>query len=119
MNSSILMDVRGALGLLVEDDAFDSEIIMHVNSALAILRQNGVGLPTYVTDISTLWSSFVDPEQVEGNLVFPMVKTYVFLKTKLLFDPPPPSNVTYVNESVSELLWRLREEYMEGDKYAQ
>lgn len=108
---SILGSVRDAMGLGIEDDSFDSELLMHINAALLTLNQNGVGKTTIVKDTDTDWDSFKDPEQVEGNKLFDMVPLFVFLRTKILFDPPPPSNVKYMDDAVNEALWRLREEY--------
>ncbi|MEG0239499.1 MAG: hypothetical protein RR643_05045 [Anaerorhabdus sp.] len=108
---SILESIRGACGLDTSDESFDMELIMHINSALATLNQNGVGLSISVSDTTQLWESFKDPTQTNGNELFEMVKHYVFVKTKLLFDPPPPSNVQYISEAANEDLWRLRETF--------
>lgn len=109
--TSILGSVRDAMGLGIEDDSFDSELLMHINAALLTLNQNGVGKTTIVKDADANWESFKDPEQEEGNKLFDMVPLFVFLRTKILFDPPPPSNVKYMDDAVNEALWRLREEY--------
>lgn len=109
--SSILEDVRKAVGLEQDDTSFDSELKLHVNSALATLNQNGVGRTTIVNDASVTWADLKDPLQLVGNEVFEQVKLFVFLKTKILFDPPPPSNIPYVAEATNEVLWRLREAY--------
>lgn len=109
--TSILGSVRDAMGLGIEDDSFDSELLMHINAALLTLNQNGVGKTTIVKDADADWESFKDPEQEEGNKLFDMVPLFVFLRTKILFDPPPPSNVKYMDDAVNEALWRLREEY--------
>ena len=110
-NESILKDVRGALGLDSEDDSFDSEIKLHVNSALATLNQNGVGKEILVNGGEETWDDFRDDTQRESNYMFQQVKLYVFTKVKLLFDPPPPSTAGYMKEATEELLWRLRESY--------
>lgn len=108
---SILETVRGALGLDVKDSSFDNEIVVHINSAIATLNQNGVGLPIVVTDDTQLWEEFKDPAQAISNLMFEQSKMYVFIRTKILFDPPPPSNIKYMAEAAEETLWRLRETY--------
>lgn len=108
---SILETVRGAIGLNKDDASFDDELKIHINLALATLVQNGVGVPMVVEDDTQTWGDFKDPTQTEGNQVFEMVKTYVFVKTKLLFDPPPPSTVRYMAEAADETLWRLRASY--------
>ena len=115
MEDSIIKTVRTALGLNAEDTSFDSELFLHINSTLATLNQNGIGLQTSVSDDTTEWNDFKDPSQLEGNKNFEQVKLYVFLKTKIVFDPPPPSNIHYFNEIIIETLWRLRELYKENE----
>lgn len=115
MEGSIIETVRNALGLSEHDTAFDSELYLHINSALASLNQNGIGLPMVVKDDTTEWEHFMNPEQLKGNENFEQVKLYVFLKTKIIFDPPPPSNIHYFNEIIIEALWRLRELYKEDE----
>ena len=106
---SILDTVRGAMGLVADDTSFDSELIIHINSNLATLYQNGVGLPITVEDSTALWSDLKD--ESKNNDMFEQIKTYIFLRTKLLFDPPPPSTAKYMDEAATELLWRLRCHY--------
>lgn len=116
VDDSILKSVRSALGLPIDDDSFDSELVLHINSALGVLNQNGVGKTVIVTDDTKNWEDFKDVEQTKGNKLFLLVQMYVFVKTKLLFDPPPPSNVQYVSTASEENLWRLREEYAADNK---
>lgn len=116
VDNSILKSVRSALGLPIDDDSFDSELVMYINSALGVLNQNGVGKTVIVTDDTQNWEDFKDVEQTKGNKLFLLVQMYVFVKTKLLFDPPPPSNVQYVSTASEENLWRLREEYAADNK---
>lgn len=111
IQGSILQSIRSMVGLDVLDNSFDTELTMHINSALATLNQNGVGLIVSVTGHETAWDDFKDPLQIDGNEMFESVKTYVALKTKVLFDPPPPSSVSYFIASIDELLWRLNLAY--------
>lgn len=87
---SILTSVKKMLGIAEEYTHFDPEIIMHINSVFMILNQLGVG-PSEgfsIEDSSALWTDFVP------NIIrIESVKTYVFLKVKLLFDPPQNSTV--------------------------
>ena len=106
---SILDTVRGAIGLVADDTSFDSELIIHINSNLSTLYQNGVGLPIVVEDSTALWSDLKDDSK--NNDMFEQIKTYIFLRTKLLFDPPPPSTAKYMDAAATELLWRLRCHY--------
>lgn len=108
---SILGSVRIALGLSMEDESFSEEIKMHLNAALSILNQNGIGKPLTITGLDAKWGDFKDDSQVEGNEYFNMIPLFVQTSIKILFDPPPPSNVQYYNNYIQELLWRLRTAY--------
>lgn len=102
---SILTSIKKLLGIPEEYDHFDADIIMHINSVFMILSQLGVG-PSKgfsITDDTTTWDEYVSEKQ---NLE--AVKTYVFMKVKLMFDPPLSSAVTEaMNRNISELEWRL------------
>jgi hypothetical protein len=117
LTNSILKDTRESLGLSVDDNSFDKEIISHINSAIGKLNQNGVGKFISIKDELTTWEEFRDPNQTVGNDYFHMIPLYVTLSTKLLFDPPPPSSVEYHASNAAELLWRLKIAYegTEGD----
>jgi len=83
---SILTCIKKLLGIEEEYTHFDNDIIVHINSAFMALNQLGVG-PTegfLIKDKNTLWSDYlgVDSKNLES------VKTYVFLKTRIVFDPP-------------------------------
>ena len=112
---NILQTTRSALGLADNTTDFNSEILMHINSALSILNQNGIGVKGLQVNDGSTWGDFKDPLQIRGNWMFNTVPTFVFLKTKILFDPPPPSSVAFHKAEVDELLWRLRLEYEEDD----
>lgn len=111
VSNSILKDVREAVGLEPTNAEFDTELLMHINSAVGKLNQNGVGKFLVVQNDTTVWGDLQDPLQTQGNQYFPMVPLYVALSTKLIFDPPPPSSVEFQTESVSEMLWRLKVAY--------
>lgn len=102
---SILTSIKKLLGITEEDTNFDADIIMHINTVFMILNQLGVGPEKCFTiedDVAT-WSDFVP-----RNLDIEAIKTYMFLKVKLVFDPPASSTVVQcMNQSISELEWRL------------
>lgn len=105
--SNILSSIREVMGL-ADEDAFDADLVMFINSALAIVNQNGVGTPITVTKEDTAtWSDFMGEQNNEALLG--IVQQYVYLKTKILFDPPPPSVMLYIDKTVDELLWRIRD----------
>lgn len=105
---SILTSIKKMLGITEEYKHFDEDIIMCINSAFMILTQMGVG-PSEgfrIKDTASRWDEFVSPE---ANLE--SVKTYVFMKVKLMFDPPTSSSVLESMKNViSELEWRLNVE---------
>lgn len=111
MTDSILKDIRNGAGLDEEDNSFDGELMIYINQALVTLNQNGIGNPVIVKDETTTWDEFKNVLQTEANKVFELCKLYVLLKTKLIFDPPPPNTARYMQRSIDETLWRLKLEY--------
>lgn len=102
---SILTSVKKMLGIAEEYDHFDADLIMHINSVLTILGQLGVGPDEgfFIEDDGAEWTDFV-PDM--SNLQF--IKTYVYQKVKLLFDPPQSASaIEALNRSISELEWRI------------
>lgn len=102
---SILTSVKKLLGIAEECTDFDNDIIMHINSVLMVLTQLGVG-PSggfIIEDDSSTWDEFfADMPQLQA------VKSYIFMKVKLLFDPPTNSAVTEsYNRLINEFEWRL------------
>lgn len=101
---SILNSIKKLLGPTEDYTHFDPDIIIHINSALSILTQLGVGPPEgfYIDGPEDEWSSFVDNDKIQ------FVKTYVYLKVKLVFDPPSSSAVLKsMEDTIKELEWRL------------
>lgn len=102
---SILTSIKKLLGITEADTNFDSDIIMHINTVFLILNQLGVGPEKCFTieDDVVTWNDFI-PEGFDIE----MVKTYIYLKVKLVFDPPASSTVLQCMEkSISEMEWRL------------
>lgn len=103
---SILDSVKDQLGL-IEAAEFDSQIIMHINGAIATLSQLGVG-PKDSYLISNKDDTYED-YLGENHPATSQVKLYLFYKTKLGFDTPQSSAVTEVLKSmIAEAEWRLR-----------
>ena len=102
---SILTSVKKQLGIAEEYTHFDPDIIMHINSAFSILNQLGVGPPDgfSISDDSSDWTDFIgDSKNLE------LVKTYVGLKVRLIFDPPTSSAVMEaIKQNLAELEWRI------------
>lgn len=105
MEESILASIKKLLGIPEEYKQFDADIIMHINSAFSILTQLGVGPSNgfSISDEEREWHDFIgDDGKIE------MVKSYIHLKVKLLFDPPLSSAVIEaINQMVKELEWRI------------
>jgi hypothetical protein len=106
MESSILKSTKKVLGLSEDYIAFDLDIMTHINAAFSILNQLGVGPSTGFTieDEQAQWSSFSSDAAVVN-----LVKTYVYLKVRSLFDPPTMSYlVESVKRQLEEYEWRLQ-----------
>ena len=105
MNDSILTSIKKLLGITEEYEHFDQDIIIHINSVFMILNQLGVGPSNgfSITDKTAVWSDFLSDETgIES------VKSYIYLKVRLLFDPPTTSAVMEsMNRMISELEFRL------------
>ena len=102
---SILTSIKKLLGIEEEYTQFDNDIIMHINTVFLNLTQLGVG-PTegfLIEDDTATWYDFIgDSNQLQA------VKSYMYLKVKLLFDPPLSSSVIEsMNRMIAELEWRL------------
>lgn len=106
MNDSILTSIKKLLGIDMCDNCFDVDVMMHINSILAILQQLGVGPKTgfSITGNSETWSDFMEPDDERLNYV----KTYIYLRVRLLFDPPTNSFVTdAITKQYQEIEWRI------------
>lgn len=101
---SILTSIKKLLGISEEYEQFDQDLIMHINSVFLILNQLGVGPSEgfFIYDDTAIWDDFLEGANIE------LVKSYMYLKVKLLFDPPLSSAVIEANNRmISEFEWRL------------
>lgn len=104
-NDSILLSIKNQLGIFINENGFDNELIMCINSIFSTLYQIGVGPENGYTiiDASALWTDYLTNETA-----LDMVKSYMYLKVRLLFDPP--TNSSYLNavtEMCKEYEWRM------------
>lgn len=110
---SILTSVKKMLGIMEEYEHFDADLIMHINSVLSVLTQIGVG-PSEgfcIEDANDTWSDFVDDDSKLS-----LVKSYVYMKVRLLFDPPQSSAaIDSMKQLIAEFEWRLN---VAADKYS-
>lgn len=102
---SILTSIKKLLGIAEEYTQFDTDIIMHINSIFSVLHQLGVGpAECYcIEDKLQTWDEFI-----QGNANIELVKSYIYLRVKLMFDPSLTSSVTdSMKEQIREYEWRL------------
>ena len=105
MEDSILISTKKILGVAEAYTAFDLDIITHINASFSILSQLGLGPSDgfMIEDDITTWSDFMST----GNELS-LVRTYVLLKTRLLFDPPTTSfMIKAMTDQIQEYEWRL------------
>lgn len=105
ITDSILGSIKHLLGPGMEHEFFDKDIILHINSAFMVLAQLGVGptTPFTIQDDTALWSDFTTDEAKLRSVI-----DYVYLRVRLIFDPPTTSFVlSALQEQQKELEWRL------------
>jgi len=111
MNDSILNTIKQMLGITTTQTEFDTDIIIHINTVINILHQLGIFHSENdgysITGTSEKWSDYLtDINKLQ------MVKTYVYLKVKLIFDPPLNATViSSMKEQIAELEFRLLENH--------
>lgn len=108
---SILTSIKKLLGIAEDYEHFDADIIMHINSAFSTLSQLGV-CPVEgftISDKNSKWSDFASVTSISN---IENAKMYVYLKTRLIFDPPSSGIVTEsITATIRELEWRLNTQY--------
>lgn len=105
MENSILKSIKKILGLDSDYTVYDLDVITHINSVFSTLTQLGVGPSAgfMIEDDTATWSDFLDDDPKISS-----VKTYVYLRVRLIFDPPSTSYVIAALErQITELEWRL------------
>lgn len=103
LNSSILNTVKVQLGIPADHTEFDQALQLNINVAFGILNQLGVGpdTPFIVENDSYTWDMF------DTDIDMELVKQYVTLKTRELFDPPSGAASEAMTRNLDELTWRL------------
>jgi hypothetical protein len=105
MENSILLSTKKILGVSEDYTAFDLDIITHINAAFSTINQLGVG-PSEGFSIQGEAETWLDLELPIPQLS--LIRTYVFLRVRLLFDPPGTSFlINAMNDQIKELEWRL------------
>lgn len=103
---SILESVKTVLGIPSEDNFFNDNLIIQINSIFSILRQIGCGPSEgyQITDSSNTWDEFLqnEPEKLQ------LVKTYLGMRVRQIFDPPANGTVSQaLDRQVQEMEWRI------------
>lgn len=105
MDDSIFLSIKSLLGSDADYEVFDQDILIFINGVFATLTQLGIGPASgfKVTGPEEKWSDFLSERDDLGS-----VKTYVYMKVKLVFDPPTSSSViSAYQEACREFEWRL------------
>ena len=110
MNESILTSIKKLLGIAEDYEHFDADLIIHINAFLTRLYQVGVGTKNFaIYDKTATWADFLGEDEVK----FQQAKSYVYIRTKLLFDPPQSGAANEAfKEAMRELEWLL---YVDAD----
>lgn len=106
VEDSILKSIRKLIGGIDADEGpFDTDLIIHINTVLQTLNQLGCGKENFmVTGNDETWSDFLGGPTIILN----WVKTYVYLKVRLYFDPPSSGTLMQaMKEQADELEWRI------------
>ena len=108
---SILESIKKLLGIPKDYTAFDVDVIMHINTAFAILNQLGLGPEGGygIEGYDDAWDDYI----VSYNMS--MIKTFIYLKVRLAFDPPSSTAlIESMQRTLDELTWRLELEGQNG-----
>lgn len=114
MEDRILASTKKVLGVPEDYTAFDLDIMTHINAAFSVLTQLGVGpaVGFFIEDEAPVWTDFIDE-----NVTLNMVKTYIYLKARILFDPPTTSYlIEALNKQIAEYEARISYE-REGESW--
>lgn len=110
--TSILDSTKKAIGIEPSATDFDTDIIMHINTVFFILQQLGLGPSTgfNIEDKTTTWGDYLGEKTTFGA-----VKSLMYLRVRLLFDPPATSfALNAIDKQIQELEWRLN---IEAERY--
>ena len=104
MEESILTTIKNMLEIDLDDDCFDEELVTYINTCFITLKQVGViDYDFYITDKTTSWSDLLK-DKVSS---FQSLKTYIYARVKILFDPPSSSTLSSYENLIRELEFRL------------
>lgn len=107
--NSILASIKQLLGPSALDTHFDPDIVMHINTALASLTEFGIGPEDgyVITGEKETWNKFLG-DAMKSQKAFSMIRSYVYLRVRKLFDPPQSSVLmNAIDKEIDELEWRI------------
>lgn len=107
MEESILKSTKKILGLADDYTVFDLDVITHINSVFTTLTQLGVGPPEgfMIENDKDLWEDFITDDPTYNS-----IKSYIYLRVRMLFDPPTTSyTIDAMERQIKELEWRLNQ----------
>lgn len=99
---SILNTIKKLLGIDESYTQFDTDIIIHINSVFDVLYQLGVGQPYSIESDAETWNDYLDDMSK-----LQMIKTYMYMKVRLAFDPPTGGMLEALKEQMAEYEWRI------------
>lgn len=111
LEEKILSSIKKLLGLNDGVTVFDTDIVIHINTVFANLTQMGVGpqndegknIGFKISTGNEVWGDFTS-----NDILIENVKTYVYIKVKMVFDPPTSNAlIDAYNAQAKELEWRL------------
>ena len=105
--NSILDSTKKLLSIPLESDYFDHDVLTYINSAFSTLKQLGAKIPSdfYVSDSTSTWDDIgSNPD------VIPHIRSYVYLKVRMIFDPPTGGVKEAYDNQIKELEWRINSE---------
>lgn len=104
-NAKVLPDIKRNLGVVDSNTVFDDIIVTGINGALAILNQLDCAPDNVAIDGETTWDKII-PSKYKS--IFPAIKQFIMLRTKLIFDPPTSQTLAQaINFEISQLEWRI------------
>jgi len=103
---SILDTIKPLLGISPDDVSFDLELVLHINSVFMVLHQLGVSTSVFeITGNTETWEDFLPGG---GTKDLSLIRSYIYLKVRLLFDPSSSGIVMASNERlITEMEERL------------
>ncbi len=106
MEESILQTIKRMIGPSILSNEFDTDLVVHINSVLFDLNELGVGPEEgfVITGETETWGDFLGAETTKLEAI----KTFIFMKVKMIFDPPTVGGVINAYEKlIKEYEWRI------------